>query len=109
MAGLRGDPLKPVLQVAPLVEDSSVEGGFRPPKGLLLRFLLRLLPALPADALPLRRLLPTRGCFRKLQMPQQQQQGQGDGDRVPTPLYNQRILEDVFFRQHFHELHTAVT
>ncbi|GAB5361505.1 hypothetical protein AAMO2058_000718800 [Amorphochlora amoebiformis] len=94
-----GDLQKPIAVLKPL-------SGMKKPGGLakkFARFEIRLLPGLPADAFPIRKLLPLRNCARP------------SGDTIKdeddtltskaTPLYNQRVLEDMAFVPHLKLLH----
>ena len=62
---------------------------------------LRLLLTVPVHAFPAARLLPDKANLRHLE-------GK-DGERVPSPHYNQSILEDMFFDDHAKYLQDAAS
>lgn len=81
LAALDGDARRPALLLAPR--------GSAPP------FAVRLLPALPPGAFPLRKLAPSGNNLRSARAP-----GGGGEAAAPTPMYNAGMLADMMAARH---------
>eukprot|EP00435_Cladocopium_sp_Y103_P033435 s111_g8.t1 len=79
----QGDPYRPCLVLRPEVA----------------RWAIRLLPTYLADLWPTRMLAADRNAVRP---------AEGGGEHLPTPQYNNTVLEDARMREHLETLHAAV-
>ncbi len=70
---------------------------------ILKKFQIRLIPVIAADAFPAHKLAPTRNAVRSAAA------GDSDAALLPTPLYNQMVLEDTALRSHLEEVYRCVT
>jgi U3 small nucleolar RNA-associated protein 22 len=99
--------------------------------GISSKFIIRIIPCIAETAFPLQKLAPNRACIKGLtagddddsddeEVKAPAKKGKGgaaaaaavtDEKKKPSiasPLYNQRIIEDMMYRRHFDEIH-AIT
>lgn len=98
LVGFNGDYDKPigVLRVHPShLEAHNVK---------LSKMCIRIIPVISSDVFKLSKLAPSRNNIRHDPNMTEEEMTQ-----CRTPLYNNSILEDMMFRQHTRELHTALT
>ncbi|KAL6064808.1 Nucleolar protein 6 [Balamuthia mandrillaris] len=113
-----GDPQKPVLVIRP--KTTKQDGASW--ANLKTSFVIRLLPQLPATAFkPLARLSPDRSNIHVSattttntgnveDKDEDDEEEREDGEAtLPTPLYNNRLLEDMRYQHHQQLLHRYLT